>query len=300
MTDEREAMVALAPCPFCGGQAKIIEGEESAYVQCLDVKMHRALWFDGDNNAANEVAEQWNKRAFAAPGYAVKALETVAAFLLARDEEYAVTPNMLQWAKTLIDHGRNAEHSGDCTKESHACGRCIADKALADAAAIIALLEQPATPGFTLNTPMTNFSAKREIEPISNARLQEMEAVVREVATPGYAAGFVLMPREATREMTLAACDCLPACEHIFGHAGELLRNSYRRMVEVSALPAPAPPVASEVTVPRVSDNDRDEITVTLNGKELRGWSYSTDAERRTKMLCAREFVEGFCTGRQP
>lgn len=54
----------------------------------------------------------------------------------------------------------------------------------------------------------------------------------------------------------------------------------------------------ASVTVPRVTDNDRDEITVTLEGKELR-WSYASDQERRTKMLCAREFVEGFCTGRQ-
>ena len=47
---------------------------------------------------------------------------------------------------------------------------------------------------------------------------------------------------------------------------------------------------------PRVIDNDRDEITVTLEGKEVRGWSYASDAERRTKMLAAREFVEGwFC-----
>lgn len=53
----------LLPRPFCGGEAKIIEGEESAYVQCMDMKMHRALWFDGDNAAAIEVAEQWNRRA---------------------------------------------------------------------------------------------------------------------------------------------------------------------------------------------------------------------------------------------
>lgn len=45
---------------------------------------------------------------------------------------------------------------------------------------------------------------------------------------------------------------------------------------------------------PRVVDNDRDEITVTLDGKELRGWSYASEAERRTKMLLAREFVEGW------
>lgn len=52
---------------------------------------------------------------------------------------------------------------------------------------------------------------------------------------------------------------------------------------------------------PRVTDNDKDEITVSLNGKELRGWSYSTDDERRRKMLLAREYVEGYCDGqRQP
>lgn len=50
---------------------------------------------------------------------------------------------------------------------------------------------------------------------------------------------------------------------------------------------------------PRVADNDRDEITVTLDGKQVRGWSYASDQERRTKMLCAREFVEGFYVGGQ-
>jgi hypothetical protein len=45
---------------------------------------------------------------------------------------------------------------------------------------------------------------------------------------------------------------------------------------------------------PRVHDNDRDEITVTLDGKEVRGWSYENEAERRVKMLAAREFCEGW------
>ena len=45
---------------------------------------------------------------------------------------------------------------------------------------------------------------------------------------------------------------------------------------------------------PRVVDNDRDEITVTLDGKEIRGWSYANEAERRMKMLAAREFCEGW------
>ena len=46
---------------------------------------------------------------------------------------------------------------------------------------------------------------------------------------------------------------------------------------------------------PTVIDNDEGEITVELNGEELRGWSYKNDDERRTKMLCAREYVEGWC-----
>jgi hypothetical protein len=49
------------------------------------------------------------------------------------------------------------------------------------------------------------------------------------------------------------------------------------------------------MTQPRVTDNDDGEISVTFNGSELRGWSYKDDTERRTKMLCAREYVEGWC-----
>lgn len=51
------------------------------------------------------------------------------------------------------------------------------------------------------------------------------------------------------------------------------------------------------MNTPRVIDNDRDEITATLDGKEIRGWSYASEAERRTKMLAAREFVEGWLQG---
>lgn len=49
---------------------------------------------------------------------------------------------------------------------------------------------------------------------------------------------------------------------------------------------------------PRVTDDDTGEITVTLCGRELRGWSYASDDERRAKMLAAREYVEGYCDGR--
>lgn len=49
---------------------------------------------------------------------------------------------------------------------------------------------------------------------------------------------------------------------------------------------------------PRVTDNDKGEITVSLAGRELRGWSYASGAERCQKMLQAREYIEGWCDGR--
>ena len=48
---------------------------------------------------------------------------------------------------------------------------------------------------------------------------------------------------------------------------------------------------------PRVIDNDDGEITVTLDGTELRGWIYADDNTRRQKMLMARDYVEGWCDG---
>lgn len=47
----------------------------------------------------------------------------------------------------------------------------------------------------------------------------------------------------------------------------------------------------------RVLDNDKGEIIITLHGIELRGWTYRDDAERRTKMLAAREYIEGWHDG---
>lgn len=51
-------------------------------------------------------------------------------------------------------------------------------------------------------------------------------------------------------------------------------------------------------TQPRVIDDDKGEIRITFKGRELRGWSYTSDDERRSKMLAAREYVEGWCDGR--
>ena len=51
-------------------------------------------------------------------------------------------------------------------------------------------------------------------------------------------------------------------------------------------------------TQPRVIDFDDGGISVRLDGKDLRVWEYRDEAEQRTKMLCAREYVEGWCDAR--
>ena len=51
----------LKPCPFCGGEARLIRGDEVAAVQCANHAFHRLI-LDGDNNAAAEVIAAWNNR----------------------------------------------------------------------------------------------------------------------------------------------------------------------------------------------------------------------------------------------
>lgn len=70
----------------------------------------------------------------------------IAAFLLARDESDTGNPvpdYLKQWGLQCVKVGMTAEHSGDCTKESHACGRCIADHVLRDADDILAMAPPP-------------------------------------------------------------------------------------------------------------------------------------------------------------
>lgn len=50
----------------------------------------------------------------------------------------------------------------------------------------------------------------------------------------------------------------------------------------------------SEKSMPRVADNDRDEITVVCGERLLRSYVYDDEAERRIKIGKAREFVEGW------
>lgn len=52
---------------------------------------------------------------------------------------------------------------------------------------------------------------------------------------------------------------------------------------------------------PRVTDDDKGEIKITLAGQTLRSWSYSAADGRsqRETMGLAREYVEGWCDCRQ-
>jgi hypothetical protein len=49
---------------------------------------------------------------------------------------------------------------------------------------------------------------------------------------------------------------------------------------------------------PRVIDNDRGAVIVTWQGQQIRAWSYNNDTERRTKMMYAREYIEGWYDGK--
>lgn len=48
---------------------------------------------------------------------------------------------------------------------------------------------------------------------------------------------------------------------------------------------------------PSVIDDDASEITIRWRGRELRGWSYRNDDERRAKMVLAREYLSGWHDG---
>lgn len=49
------------------------------------------------------------------------------------------------------------------------------------------------------------------------------------------------------------------------------------------------------MTIPRITDDDLDTITVTLAGTVLQSWGYASEAERRAKMRHAHAFVDGWC-----
>ena len=53
------------------------------------------------------------------------------------------------------------------------------------------------------------------------------------------------------------------------------------------------------MTLPKIVDNDRDEITAVFAGKEIRGWSYEDRDKHLAKMKMAHEFVEGYDQGQR-
>lgn len=50
--------------------------------------------------------------------------------------------------------------------------------------------------------------------------------------------------------------------------------------------------------MPKVTDNDKGLIHVSVNGHRVRDWIYANDADRRRMMSEARWYVEGWCDGR--
>jgi hypothetical protein len=53
-------------------------------------------------------------------------------------------------------------------------------------------------------------------------------------------------------------------------------------------------PMADKRQYPTIIDNDVDEITAEMDGKEIRGWSYANQTEQGVKMRMAHEFAEGW------
>ena len=113
-------MTDLLPCPFCGGEAILIEGDESAYVQCLDVSCHVGPFFDGDNDASNSAVAEWNRRSDTA---ARKAAFEEAAKVADRAAEAAADMAITG----LSEHARRRE-----SMNAAACSIAAAIRALAE------------------------------------------------------------------------------------------------------------------------------------------------------------------------
>jgi len=165
----------LLPCPFCGCSVPTIANTGACWVVCQSCeaegppedteeaaadawnarKSDLAPSLDLRKSTIEECARElessypdhaWLNAACAAirglshaSTPALPSRDRIAAFLLARDEEYSATPHLLAWADKLIQEKKDAAHSGDCTGESHTCHRCTADRALADADRVIAM-----------------------------------------------------------------------------------------------------------------------------------------------------------------
>ena len=52
-----------------------------------------------------------------------------------------------------------------------------------------------------------------------------------------------------------------------------------------------------DIRLPKLIDNGRGAVIVTVDGRQVRGFSYQGDSERALKMRLAREFIEGWVEG---
>lgn len=56
---------------------------------------------------------------------------------------------------------------------------------------------------------------------------EDIEAILSALES----AGYVIVKREPTRDMTMAGAELLPAVDGVFGHAGSLCAKVYRAMI---------------------------------------------------------------------
>lgn len=127
-------------------------------------------------------------------------------------------------------------------------------------------------------------------------RSEIAEEILREFETPSASAS----PQDSTSYVERSKVR-----EILIGQPDENLHVTEDILREVDGLTIftaadfqPSAGPQAEAVQPRVTDNDNGEISVTFNGKELRGFIYRDDTTRRLKMLAAREYIEGWCDGR--
>jgi hypothetical protein len=218
----------LLPCPFCGGPAtRAVAVVSDCQIRCENdecIGPHTTAFQEGD------AVRQWNTRAGVAQSPSLRsALEPFAKY-----EMIAVGFNGVFSKDDLKDCTWVAGFKGPQPEFKHFQG---ARESLA--------AQRPSAPvergccNKCKNASECETGCKLACtcggdpgQPASEHDISCPAAVFPSSAATDY----VLMPREATRAMTMAACDRLPSCEHVFGHAGEMLRSAYEQMVKVAAV----------------------------------------------------------------
>jgi hypothetical protein len=154
-------------------------------------------------------------------------------------------------------------------------------------------------PIFTLNRFMGRISdmATSEDHQIPEVRLDQSLSVLADVV-----ACYIGATKTTDGDGDLKSLHQM--CVAIFLHALLMKSRHKEEMAKIVdaiaiALREAAGTAGLPKATPSVSDNDEGAITVSHDGRKLRGWNYANDEERRQKMLQAREYVEGYCDGRE-